>query len=212
MSSGVMPFVAPPGGRDATKVMIGPGWLYLSATIPATGQPPTITAPVPPNTPPAVTGATLVGYTKDGAKFSSGFTLTPIEADESKAPLWQQINVETVTIDGTLMQLFDAAVIASFLPNMTSTTTTTPAGTLYTVGGLVNVPTANLPSVLLIGQPRPPNDAKYVSAMIYSAMNVDAFVYNLTRKAASETTFKFDAQPVSSRPLGDQLGQVFYLT
>jgi hypothetical protein len=208
-----MPLVAPAGGRDATKVIIGPGWLYLGAPVPAPGAPPVITAPVPPNTPPTITGATLVGYTKDGAKFTSGFTLTPIEADESKAPLWQQINVETVSIDGTLMQLYDPTVINNYLPNAVNVAgPTTPPGTLFTFGGLVTVPTTSQPSVILIGQPRAPNDSKYVSMMIYSGMNVDAFVFNLTRKAATETTFKFDAQPISSRPLGDQLGQLFYLT
>jgi hypothetical protein len=195
------------GTRDATKCIIGPGWLYLNVPVPAEGTPVGITmsATVPPIPQPS-TGL-LVGYTKDGNKFTSGFTQTAIEADESKAPLWQQIATESLTIEGTLMQVIDPAVVAAMLPSATYSA----ASGLYTFGGAVTVPAAAQISVLLVGQQRVPNDGKWVAAMIYSAMNGEAFVLNLTRKAAAETAFKFEAQPVGTRKIGDQLGQLVIL-
>jgi hypothetical protein len=195
------------GSRDATKCIIGPGWLYLNVPVPAQNTPVSITMSTGTPPIPVPTQGLLVGYTKDGNKFTSGFTQTAIEADESKAPLWQQIATETLTIEGTLMQVVDPAVVAALLPNATYTS----ASGLYTFGGAVTVPAAAQVSALLIGQQRTPNDSKWVAAMLYSAMNGEAFVLNLTRKAATESSYKLEAQPVGSRPIGDQLGQLIII-
>ena len=189
------------GSRDATKCLIGPGWLYINVPIPAANTALTLTMTGGVPTP---ASGILVGYTKDGNKFTSGFTQTSIEADESKSPLWQQVDAENMTLEGTLMQVNDPPVITTMLPNATYVS----ASGLWTFGGLVTIPTGAQPSVLLCGLQRPPNDTKWVAAMIYQSMNADAFVLNLTRKAASETTFKFTGLAVGTRPLGDQLGQL----
>jgi hypothetical protein len=198
--------MATTGSRDATKCIIGPGWLYLNVPVPASTNPATPVALTITNGVPAPTTGLLVGYTKDGNKFSSGFSQTSIEADESKAPLWQQIDTETLTIEGSLMQVVDPEVITTMLPNATYLA----ASGLWTFGGAPNIPIAAQPSVLLVGLQRPPNDTKWVAAMIYQAMNSEAFVLNLTRKAAAETPYKFEGQAIGTRIIGDQLGQLIF--
>lgn len=184
------------GARNSQQCIIGPAYLYLGVTVPATAVPPTLTAGVPDI-------GTLVGYTTDGNKFTAGFTQQAIEADESKAPLWQQIATETLTIEGQLMQELDPAVVTAMLPQANYIT----ASKLWTFGGQIAVPAAAQTSVLLVGIQR--DGTKHVSAMLYSAMNVEAFVLNLTRKAASFSPYKFEAQPIGSRQAGDQLGQLW---
>jgi hypothetical protein len=184
------------GARNAQNLIIGPGWLYLGVDVPASGSPVALTAGVP-------TNGILVGYTKDGNKFSNTLTQTAIEADESKAPLWEQIATEVLTIEGILMQEIDPAVVTAMLPNATYVT----ASGLWTFGGLVSIPPAAQTSVCLVAQQR--NGTKHVAATLYSAMNVEAFILNITRKAASESPYKFQAQPLGSRPVGDQLGQLW---
>lgn len=184
------------GTRDSSKCIIGPAYLYLGCTPPADNTAYTLTAGVP-------TEGILVGYTTDGNKFSAGFTQTAIEADESKAPLWQQIATEVITIEGQLMQELDPAVVSAMLPSATYHST----AKLWTWGGAVAIPSAALTSVLLVGVQR--DGIKHVSAMLYSAMNTEAFILNLNRKAASFSPYKFEAQPIGTRAVGDQLGQLW---
>ena len=184
------------GARNAQNLVIGPGWLYLGVPVPADNTAVALTAGQP------STGI-LVGYTKDGNKFSNGFTQTAIEADESKAPLWQNIATEILTIEGVLMQEIDPAVVTAMLPNAAYVA----ASGLWTFGGLAQIPAAAQTSVLLVAQQR--DGVKHVAAMLYSAMNTEAFILNITRKAASETPYKFEAQPLGARVIGDQLGQLW---
>jgi hypothetical protein len=190
------------GERNSEQTLIGPGWLYFDVPVPATGTAVTLT--VDPDTGvPAPTSGLLAGYTTDGNKFSSGFDLVTIEADESKAPLFTDPGVETITIEGALMQIVDPAVIDKMLPNATYDS----ALGLWTFGGATTFPLTKQPSVMLVAKMRAPNDALYCYAMLYKAMNVEAFVFHVTRKASAVTPYKFQALPIGSRPPKDQLAQ-----
>jgi hypothetical protein len=145
----------------------------------------------------------LVGYTTDGNKFTSGFDLVTIEADESKAPIFTDPGVETITIEGNLMQIVDPLVVDKLLPNATFNAATG----LWSFGGAITFPLNKQPTVTLVALQRAPNNDKYCYAMLYKAMNVEAFVFNVTRKASSTTPYKFQALPIGSRPPGDQLAQ-----
>ena len=72
------------GARNSEQTLIGPGWLYLNVPIPATGVAMTLTVD-PVTEVPAPTAGLLVGYTTNGNKFTSGFDLVTIEADESQS-------------------------------------------------------------------------------------------------------------------------------
>jgi hypothetical protein len=193
------------GARDSTKTLIGPGWLYLNVPIPATGAAVALTVDVVTGVPTPTAGGLLVGYTTDGNKFSSGFTLTTIEADESKAPLFQDPGVETITIEGALMQIVDPAVVDAMLPNAKYDA----ALGLWSFGGATTFPLSKQPSVLLVALQRAPNEGKYCYAMLYQAMNVEAFIFNVTRKTSAVSPYKFQALPIGSRPPSDQLAQYF---
>lgn len=192
----------PTGARNSEQTLIGPGWLYFDVPIPATGVALTLT-PDPITGVPTPSAGLLVGYTTDGNKFTSGFDLVTIEADESKAPLFTDPGVETITIEGNLMQIVDPAVVDKMLPNAKFDA----ALGLWSFGGAITFPLNKQPTVTLVALQRAPNNSKWCYAMLYKAMNVEAFVFNVTRKASATTPYKFQALPIGSRPPGDQLAQ-----
>jgi hypothetical protein len=102
------------------------------------------------------------------------------------------------------MQVTDSAVVDKMLPNAKYNATLG----LWQFGGAITFPLNKQPSVLLVGLQRAPNNGKYVYAMLYKSMNVEAFVFNVTRKASSTSPYKFQALPIGSRPPGDQLAQM----
>ena len=103
------------------------------------------------------------------------------------------------------MQVVDPAVIDTMLPNAKFDA----ALGLWSFGGAVTFPLNKQPSVLLVAKMRAPNNDKYCYALLYKAMNVEAFVFNVTRKASTVSPYKFQALPIGSRPPGDQLAQYF---
>ena len=190
------------GARNSEQTLIGPGWLYFDVAVPAEGAAVALTIDVATGIP-APTAGLLVGYTTDGNKFTSGFDLVTIEADESKAPLFTDPGVETITIEGQLMQVVDPAVIDKMLPNAIYSSSLG----LWTFGGATTFPLTKQPSVVLVAKMRAPNEDQWCAAMLYKAMNVEAFVFNVTRKTSSVTPYKFQALPIGSRKPGDQLAQ-----
>lgn len=194
----VTPF-AGTGSYDATKLVIGPGKLYIGCALPADGASIStiLTTGVP-------SDGHLVGYTKTGTTYHSGITQTGYEVDEVKSPIYFNITAETVSIDGTLVQLDDIEALKAMLPNYGFTTPDT-----FHVGGLVSLPATSQPSVLIVGQNRAA-PSKKVAAMVYQALNTAEFIMAITRANPSETNFTFTGQAIGTRTPPDQLGQVWF--
>jgi hypothetical protein len=187
------------GAYDPTQFVIGPGKLYFGCAPPADTMSLStiITSGVP-------SDGHLVGYTKSGTTFHSGITQTGYEVDEVKSPVYFNITAETISIDGTLVQLDDIEALKAMLPNYSFTTPDT-----FHVGGLVTLPTTSYPSVLVIGQNRK-SPTKHVAAMVYSSLNTAEFIMAVTRANPSETNFTFTGQAIGTRSAGDQLGQLWF--
>jgi hypothetical protein len=187
------------GGYDATKLVIGPGSLYIGVALPAAGASIStiLTAGVP-------ASGHLVGYTKTGTTSHSAITQSGYEVDEVKSPIYNNITAENMSIQGTLVQLDDIEALKAMLPNSTFVTPDT-----FTIGGLVSLPTSAQPSVLVVGSNRA-TPGKKAACMIYQALNVQEFIMAVTRANPSETAFNFSAQAIGSRTAGDQLGQFWF--
>jgi hypothetical protein len=187
------------GTYDASKLVIGPGKMYLNAPLPAAGASlsTVLTGGVP-------ASGTLVGYTKTGTEYHSSVDQEGYEVDETKSPIFTNLTGENVSITGTLVQLVDVEVLKGLLPNYNFVTPGT-----FTVGGLVAYAATAQPSVLVVGQDRAV-PSKIVAFMLYKAINIGEFILQITRANPSETDFEFSGQAIGSRTAGDQVGQVWF--
>jgi hypothetical protein len=186
------------GAYSAEKLVIGPGKMYIGVTPPAGGTSLStiLTAGVPAD-------GHLCGYTKTGTEYHSSVEQEGYEVDEVKSPIFTNVTAENASITGTLVQLVDVDLLKALLPNYGFVAPGT-----FTVGGLVSYPATATPSVLVVGQDRAV-PAKIVAAMIYKAINIGEFILQMTRTNPSETDFEFSAQALGTRPVADQLGQVY---
>jgi hypothetical protein len=187
------------GAYDPVKLVVGPGAMYLNVPLPADGASisTVLTSGVP-------TSGQLVGYTKSGTTYHSGMTLTGYEVDEVRSPIFFNPTQETVSIQGTLVQLGDIEVLKAMLPNYLFVTPDS-----LNVGGLTSWPTTAYPSVCVVGHNRATPTAKKVAVMLYSALNTQEFIMAITRQNPSETAFTFTGQAIGTRLPGNQVGGVW---
>jgi hypothetical protein len=129
-------------------------------------------------------------------------TLTGYEVDEVRSPIFYNPTQETVSIQGTLVQIAEAEILKALLPNYNFKT----PGSFH-VGGLTAWPTTAYPSVLVVGQNRATPTPKIVAVMIYKALNTQEFIMAITRQNPSETAFTFSGNSIGTREAGDQVGQ-----
>jgi hypothetical protein len=187
------------GAYDPVKLVVGPGKMYFNVTPPADGTSLStiLVAGVPAD-------GTLVGYTKTGTTYHSAMTISGYEVDEVRSPIFYNPTQETVSIQGTLVQIAETTTLQSLLPNYNFKT----PGSFH-VGGLTAWPTTAYPSVLVVGQNRATPTPKIVAVMIYKALNTQEFVMAITRQNPSETAFTFSGNAIGTREAGDQVGQVY---
>jgi hypothetical protein len=199
MSGTATPMVGLTGAYDATKLVVGPGAMYLNVPLPAAGASisTVLTGGVP-------TAGTLVGYTKSGTTYHSAMALTGYEVDEVRSPIFYNPATETVSIQGVLVQLGDLEVLKAMIPNYNFITPDS-----FSVGGLTSWPTTAYPSVCVVGHNRATPTAKKVAVMLYSALNTQEFIMAITRQNPSETAFTFTGQAIGTRPPGDQVGGIW---
>jgi hypothetical protein len=187
------------GAYDPVKLVVGPGKMYFNVPIPADGASLStiLTGGIPTGT------GFLAGYTKSGTTYHSAMTLTGYEVDEVRSPIFFNPTQETVSIQGTLVQVAEKEALLAMLPNYNFKTPDS-----YHVGGLTSWPATAYPSVLVVGQNRA-TPGKIVAVMIYKALNTQEFIMAITRQNPSETAFTFSANAIGTREAGDQLGQVW---
>jgi hypothetical protein len=186
------------GAYDPIKLVVGPGKMYFNCAPPADGASLStiLVAGVP-------SDGVLVGYTKTGTTYHSAMTLTGYEVDEVRSPIFYNPTQETVSIQGTLVQIAETATLSALLPNYNFKT---PGS--YHVGGLDAWPSTAYPSVLVVGHNRA-TPGKIVAVMIYKALNTQEFIMAITRQNPSETAFTFSGNAIGTREVGDQLGQLY---
>src|SRR4029077_3592780 len=96
------------GAYDPVKLVVGPGKMYFNVTPPADGTSLStiLVAGVPAD-------GTLVGYTKTGTTYHSAMTISGYEVDEVRSPIFYNPTQETVSIQGTLVQIAETTTLQS---------------------------------------------------------------------------------------------------
>jgi hypothetical protein len=192
-----MPLV-PPGYAD-NQCFVGPANLYFNVDLPASDGS-TISLDPATGYPSSGLGA---GYNEAGITVGVSWSQAPEEADPAQVSLrlW---SITRLSIAGRLVQARNWEYLERILTGATKAT-----AQLFTFG-MARAPQPRL-SVLATwaiwtpGQP----DPGWGYAFIYSANNTADFGLGLRRDAQAGLDFNFEAEPVTSRPWADRLGQLY---
>jgi hypothetical protein len=204
-----MPLV-PPGYAD-DQVFVGPANLYFNVDLPASDGS-TISLDGATGYPSSGIGA---GYNEAGITVGVSWSQAPEEADPAQVSLrlW---SITRLSIAGRLVQARNWEYLERVLTGATKAT-----AQLFTFG-MARAPQPRL-SVLATWAiwtpaPAPPPGTPFSPepiapgwgyAFIYSANNISDFSLGLKRDAQAGLDFNFVAEPVTSRPWADRLGQLY---
>ncbi|MFZ9311172.1 MAG: hypothetical protein ACO24O_06700 [Arenimonas sp.] len=191
---------------DATKILLGPGDLYLNVAVPSAGSRMTVDTTSSVHTPDATANPSAVhlGMTKGGTIVTYKPTVQDFESDEQTAPYSSRIISEEFTIEGEMLQGLNTTLLDKL----------TVGGTLATgsgyeeiaIGGLSAVATY---SVALIVPDITTPGTYFTVVQIYKAYNADGWKFGVTRKEPGSFAFKYSGLAVTTRTAGDQIGKVW---
>jgi hypothetical protein len=195
---------------DATKIHQGPGKLWLSVAVPASGSRLLINSAGEPTAGSPV----FAGATEGATTVLISPKLETIGADQVAAPIDVVMTGEAASIEVTLKES-DLAKLKNFVVNGVFTTGTDtglpPGAQAYeeiSFGGVLAIPKT---SVAVIS-PRRDAAGKFVVSQLYSAYQAEAI--QLPFQRGKETTYKvkFEGLADASRTAGDQVGKLFRQT
>ena len=190
---------------SSNLIELGPGDLWLSVALPATGSRTTFAAAVADGalTPDATENATCIhlGYTEAGARLIYEPSITEFEADESTAPVIVQNVGEATRIEGSYLQTLDSNLLVKMIAG--GTRNAAAGYEEVTFGGKQTVATFTV----LIVAPVYNDTTKVVAAILYKAYNAAGFNFGLSRKAMAVSPFNFKGMAIATRPAGDQVGK-----
>lgn len=189
---------------DSTKVMWNAGKVWKGLAVPAAGAAPVLFTDGSPEAT-ANPSAKHIGMTDKGTKSLYTFTKQDATSDEQSAPHLSRIVAEVMSIEGAWKQIIDPVLLTAMTVGATSVTQTSPAGTSLQLGGKQSIAT----DCIAVIAPQVGDPTKFVVFMIYQGYNESGFELDMTRGGESNSPFKFVAQAIPSRAVGDQLGQVF---
>jgi hypothetical protein len=182
---------------NATQVMIGPNvGIWWNVTLPAPDTRLVIDADgFPPDGRP-------LGYTDRGCTLTIGWQAPPEEAIDRQEP-YRVYQANQMSMEGTLVQVADMDKMHILVP---------PAvrpgdGSLFTFGTAVKPQQGPTSLLMVFRHQANPDSAQYGYAMIYKAINTTPFTFAVTRRDPTKVNFRFDARPMFSRPVTDQIGQ-----
>lgn len=195
---------------DATKIHQGPGSLWLSVAVPATGSRLIIDAGGTPTS-----GAPSFGGATEGATtVALAPKLEPINADQAAAAVDVVMTGEAESIEVTLKES-DLAKLKLFVAHgsfSSGTDANLPAGSQtfeeISFGGVIPIPKT---SVAVIS-PRRDAGSKFVVSQLYQAYQAEAVQIPFQRGKATTFKVKFQGLADPTRPLGDQVGKIYRQT
>lgn len=188
---------------DATKIILGPGDLWLNVAVPSAAARMTLhTDGTPDST--ANPQAKHLGMTKEGCEITYKPNVQDFEADEITSPFLSRIITEELSIKGEMFQVFDWALLAKMTVGGTYNTNT--AYEEMTLGGLSTVTTM---SIALIAPDINNPTTKFVVCQIYKTYNKAGWNFRETRKQPASLPFEFMGLSVTSRASGDQIGNIW---
>lgn len=195
---------------DVTKIHQGPGSLWLSVSVPASGSRLVIDST---GTPTAGTPL-FAGATEGAATMVLTPKLEEISADQIPGPIDVVMTAEAAAIEVTLMES-DLAKLKNYIVNgsfTTGTDSTLPAGSQtyeeVSFGGLIAIPKT---SVAVISARRD-SPGRFVVAQLYQAYQAQAVQVPFQRAKATTYKVKFAGLADPTRPVGDQIGKIYRQT
>jgi hypothetical protein len=187
----------------ATKIVLGPSDLWLKVAVPSAGARMTVAADLTPDAT-ANPNAKHLGMTEAGCTFEYKPEIQDFGSDELTSPHLSRIISESLTIKGTFLQVFDWDLLEAMTVGGTKTanTSTTSGYDQLTMGGISNITTY---SVAMIG-PDIADATKYWVVQLYKSFNKAGFQFQVSRKDQSKAPFEFAGLSVTTRAIGDQIG------
>ena len=188
---------------DATKIILGPGDLWVNVGVPSAGARLTLASD---GTPDSVSSpnAKHVGMTKEGCELTYKPSITDFSADELTSPFISRLMAEEVSIKGEMFQVFDWSLLQKMTVGGTYNTNT--AYEEMTIGGLSAVATV---SIALIAPDINNPTTKFVVAQLYKTYNKAGWNFRITRKNPASLPFEFMGLSVTTRSAGDQVGNIW---
>lgn len=192
---------------DATKIILGPGDLWVKVSVPSAGARMTMYSDGTPDAT-ANTTAKHVGMTKEGCEVSYKPNVVDFEADELTSPFLSRIIAEDISIKGEMFQVFDWALLYAMTVGGTynSNTSTTSGYEELTLGGLSAISTF---SIALIAPDINAPTTKWVTIQLYKTYNKAGWIFRTTRKQPASLPFEFKGLSVTTRSATDQVGNIW---
>jgi hypothetical protein len=191
---------------NTNMVQLGPGDVWVSVELPATGNRPTITAAADGSlTPDATASASAVhiGMTLEGSKFTYNPTIEEYHSDEQAAPIISAVNLIEASIEGTMIQTIETTILAKLIATGTRT-----AGSGYEQLTLGDGQSLTTFTVLLIA-PTYADTSKIVAVELYKAYNKAGFMLEIGRKKMAASPFNLVGMSIASRPAADRVGILY---
>lgn len=191
---------------DATKIILGPGDLWLDVAVPSAGARATIDTTSGSHTPDSTAhpNAKHLGMTMEGTEVAYAPNVQDFEADEITAPYLSRIITEVLSIKGKMLQVFDWDLLESMTVGGVKAT-----GSGYEelpIGGRSSVTTT---SILLIAPDITTPATYYTVVQLYKTYNSAGWAFPITRKNPASLAFEFKGQAITTRAVGDQVGNIW---
>lgn len=198
-----MPTTATATNFSKTRVARGPGKLYISVALPATGSQVvlhtdgSIDSTLSPN-------AKHVGMTKAGAKCSYTVESDKREADEFRTPYFTASYLKDMVIEVDMLQVFEPDILALITPTAKKITGVSGVEGI-TLGGSV----VGLSTCAALVFPSAADPTKFCVWMLYDAQNEGGADVTINSKEDGTLKLKLVGSTVPTRPEGDQVGQIW---
>lgn len=196
---------------DANEIILGPSDLWLNVSVPGAALRLTVDSTGGIHTPESAANpnALHLGMTESGCTVSYKPEIQNFGSDELTAPHLSRIISEALAIKGNLLQVFDWPLLQKISAGGTygSHTNTSTGYEELTIGGLSSLATF---SIALIGA-QIADPTKFYVFQLYKTYNSAGFEFQITRKDQSKVPFEFTGLAITTRAVGDQVGNFWKL-
>jgi hypothetical protein len=185
--------------RSVTKTIKAGASVWLDVPLPPPGEAAVIDGEGRP------LSGRLLGLTSAETKVTVTAQATAVLSDEAGGQLFSALGEELFSIEGQWLQVYDLSLLHTLLA--LSDYYETDEEEHLSIGGKGQFPADELVSVAVIYPLKDPA-GKFGFTHLYSALQTSPFELNVSRLLPASSPFKFDAQLLTSRPVGDQLGAI----
>lgn len=189
--------------RNANQIILGPCDVWLNVALPGNAARLSLHTdgtPLAASNPDAI----HLGLTEAGVTFEYTPEIQDFTSDELTAPHLSRLISESARITGSFLQVFNWALLEKM--TVGGKFNTNSAYEELTFGGLSTVTTF---PVALIGQDIS-GSSEYWVIQLYKTYNKAGFNFTVTRRDQSKAPFEFMGLAITSRTVGDQIGNFWH--